>query len=457
VKIIILGAGQVGSSLAASLVHEKNEITVVDTAQRLLEGLQRHDLRTVYGNASHPSILERAGASEADMIVAVTNSDETNMLACQVAYTLFHTPTKIARIRSPEYLRYTALFSQESLPIDVIISPESLVTEHVTKLISLPGTQQVVDFAGGKAQLVSVNCAPGNDLAAMKVGDFREKTADLELRIVFIHRQGKTMFPKKNTRMLPGDEVFFIGSHKAVQSLLGEIYRKEPRAHRIILAGGGNIGKCLAIALEAHYQVKIIEIDPEQAQAASEILEDVIVLRGSATDEALLTEENIDRTDVFCAITNNDETNIIAAMLAKNLGAKKVMALINHSRFTNLVQQGSIDILISPQLITMGALLAHIRKGDVVMVHSLLGGKTEAMEAIIHGDKASSPVVGRPLKQIDLPQETMVGAIVRGDEVITDCQDTAIQAGDHLIVLVSDKQALPQLEQQLFQVGATYL
>jgi len=456
-KIIILGAGQVGSSVAVNLVNEANDITIIDTNPECLQKLSEHyDLQTVQGIASHPSILAQAGAKDADMILAVTNSDEINMIACQVAYTLFHTPTKIARVRSTEYLKHTPLFAQEALPIDVLISPEQVVTEHIERLISFPGALQVLDFAGGQAQMVAVRAHYNGSLVGNQVKDIGKNVSSPEYRIVAIFRGGKGIIPDGNTVIEPEDEVFFIGAPKHIRTLLKDIRNREKKVKRIIIAGGGNIGMQLALVLESRYQVKLIELDATKAHTASEQLNNTIVLQGDAANEELLIEENIEDTDVFCSLTNADEANIISAMLAKRLGAKKVMALINRAAYVDLVQSNVIDIAISPQQTTIGSLLAHIRKGDVVVVHSLRRGAAEAIEAIAHGDANSSHVVGRRIDEIKLPPGTSIGAIVRGKKVLMAHHDRTIEAEDHIILLVTNKKQVPEVE-KLFQVGITFL
>lgn len=456
-KIIILGAGQVGASVAANLVNEANDITVVDTDPKCLTTLsEKYDLRTVVGIASHPSILEQAGAKDADMILAVTNSDETNMIACQVAYTLFHTPTKIARVRDPEYLANTALFAQEALPIDVLISPEQLVTEHIERLISYPRALQVLEFAGGKIQMVAVRVSYSGPLVGHQAGDIGKYLPELDYRIVILFRHGKPIIPDGKTVIEPDDELFFIGSPKHMRTLLQSLRSTKRQTKRIMLAGGGNIGMRLAMKLERHFQVKLIEMDFKRAQYAAEQLKSTIVIHGDAANEELLIEENIDDTDIFCALTNADEANIISSMLAKRLGARRVMALINRAGYVDLIQSNVIDIAISPQQATIGTLLAHIRKGDVVAVHSLRRGAAEAIEAIAHGNKDSSKVVGRSIEEIALPAGTSIGVLVRDEKVLLAHHDTVIEAEDHVILLVADKKQVPEIE-RLFQVGITFI
>jgi len=456
-KIIILGAGQVGSSLANNLASEANDITVVDVDSKRLQEMQdRLDLRTVAGQASHPDVLQRAGAEDADMVIAVTNSDETNVVACQVAYTLFHTPTKIARVRAQEYLLYPELFTQDSMPVDVIISPEQLVTDYIHRLIEHPGALQVLDFSGGRVQLVAVKAYYGGPLVGHELRTLRDHMPGVQTRVAAVYRRGKAINPEGHTVIEADDEVFFIAAKKDIRAVMSELRRLEKPVKRVIIAGGGNIGKRLAKALEHQFQVKLIDHNAPRTVEISEDLARTIVLHGDAADEGLLLEENIEETDVFCALTNDDEANILSAMLAKRLGAKKVMALINRAAYVDLVESGDIDIAISPPQATIGSLLAHVRRGDVVMVHSLRRGAAEAIEAIAHGDEYSSKVVGRAIEDIKLPEGTTIGAIVRGDEVLIAHHDTAIEAEDHVLLFVVDKKRIPDVE-RLFQVGVTFL
>ncbi|MGD8998908.1 MAG: Trk system potassium transporter TrkA [Granulosicoccaceae bacterium] len=456
-KIIILGAGQVGTSVANNLAGEANDITVVDACSARLQELQdRLDIRTVCGYASHPDVLAQAGAEDADMILAVTNSDETNMVACQVAYTLFHTPTKIARVRGNEYLAFPQLFAQGALPVDVLISPEQLVKDYIERLIDHPGALQVLDFADGRVSLVAVKAYYGGPLVGHELRELREHMPKVETRVAAIFRRGRAIIPEGATVIEADDEVFFIAARKNIRAVMSELREVDKPCKRVMLAGGGNIGRRLAKSLEQRYQVKIVEHNASTAQHLSEELDNTVVLLGDAADEDLLIEENIENTDVFCALTNDDEANILSAMLAKRLGAGKVMSIINRAAYVDLVQSGIIDIAISPQQATIGSLLAHVRRGDVVMVHSLRRGAAEAIEAIAHGDSRTSKVVGRMIEEIDLPPGTTIGAIVRGDEVLIAHHDTVIEEDDHVILFLVDKQRIPEVE-RLFQVAVTFL
>jgi trk system potassium uptake protein TrkA len=439
-KILILGAGQVGSSAAYHLSREEaNEVTVVDTRPEVLRELQdRLDIRTVVGHAAHPDTLERAGANDADIVVALTDTDETNMIACQVAYTMFHTPTKIARIRAAEYMIARDLFTQDAIPIDVRISPEQLVCEHIEQLILYPGATQVLDFANGRVRLVGARADRDGLLVGQRIATLRDHIPNTEARIAAIYRDGKAMLPEGDTVIMEGDEIFFIADRKDIRVFMSEMRRLEDPVRRVVIAGGGNIGVRLALALEQTNQVKIIERDPRRARQISERLNKAIVLVGDAANEELLLEENIDNVDVFCGLTNSEEANILSSMLAKRLGAHKVMALINRASYVDLVEAGSIDIAISPQQITIGSLLAHVRRGDVVKVHSLRRGAAEAIEAIAHGGKEDSQVVGRAIEDIDLPKGAAIVALVRGDQVMIAHHDTVIESDDHVILFLTD-------------------
>jgi len=455
-KILILGAGQVGSSVAASLAREDDDITVVDQSSELLQRLQDHyDIRTVQGKASHPDVLARAGAEDADLILAVTNSDETNMIACQICYKLYKTPTKIARIRSAAYLSAPELFNPESIAIDMLISPEQIVTDYIERLVNHPNALQVLNFADGKVQLVAVKAFHGGPLVGNPLKELRQHIPKTETRVAAIFRDGSPIIPQAETIIKADDEVFFIAAREDTLSVMAELRRLDKPYKRIILAGGGNIGARLAKALEDDYQVKLIEANPDRAAALSEELTNTIVLLGDVANEELLIEEDIDNVDLFCSLTNDDEVNILSAMLAKRLGARKVLSLINRAAYVDLVESGSIDIALSPQQATIGSLLAHIRRGDIVAVHSLRRGAAEALEAIAHGDKNSSLVVGRSISEIKLPPGTTIGAIVRGKKVIITHHDTVIEAGDHVILFLINKRYITEVE-RLFSVGITF-
>jgi len=457
-KIIILGAGQVGISTAEILAKEDNDITLIDNVASQVEGLQdRLDIRTIVGSASHPSVLEQAGGPDADLILAVTDQDEVNMAACQVAYTLFRTPKKIARIRSVEYLTHTEIFSDDSIPVDVIISPEQLITQHVLHLIEYPGALQVVDFAGGKIQLVGLKAYHGGPLVGRELRTIREDLPTVEARVAAIYRHDRPIIPEGDTIIEPNDEVFIVAAAPHIPVVMSEFCAVEAPVQNIMLVGAGKIGLQLARTLEQNnYQVKLIEHGAERARQVAEQLDATIVLRGDAADEDLMLQENIDAMDVFCSLTNDDEANILSAMLAKRLGAHRAMALINRSAYVDLIESSVLDVAISPSLITVGSLLTHVRRGDTIAVHSLRRGAAEAIETIAHGDATSSSVVGRRIEEISLPSGTRVGALLRNQEVIIPHHDTVIEAEDHVILFVIDKKHIRDVE-RLFQVKVTFV
>jgi trk system potassium uptake protein TrkA len=465
-KIVILGAGQVGSSVAENLVSEANDITVVDTNPARLKTLQdRFDLRTVSGNAAHPAVLEQAGARDADMLLAVTQSDETNMVACKLAATMFNIPTKIARIRSADYLSHPEIFAPENFAVDLSICPEQVITDYVAKLLEFPEALQVLEFASGKVSLVAVRAFHGGPLVGHEVQYLRQHMPQTETRVAAIFRQDSPIIPEGKTVVEAGDEVFFIAATENIRGVMRELRRMDKPVKRVMIGGGGNIGRRLAKAIESKYEVKIIEFSKVAAERLAAELDKTLVLTGDVTDEELLETENIADMDVYCALTNDDENNIMSSLLAKRMGARKVIALINRGSYVNLVQAGQIDIAISPAQATIGTLLAHVRRGDCVAVHSLRRGAAEALELVAHGDSRSSRVVGRRIEEIDLPKGATIGAIVRhraqlglkdGDEVIIAHHDSVIESDDHVIVFVVNRRMISKIE-KLFQVDVGFI
>lgn len=452
-KIIILGAGQVGGSLAGSLASEANDITVVDNdGDRLRELSSNLDIRTVQGHASYPGVLREAGAEDADLLVAVTNSDEVNMVACQVAYTFFRTPTKIARVRSVNYLARNALFSNDAFPIDVVISPEQVVTNYVKRLIEYPGALQVLSFADGKAQLVAVKAFHGGPLVGNELRALRQHMPKIDTRVAAIFRRDRAIMPEGSTIIEAGDEVFFIAATRDIRAVMSELRRVEDNYKRIMITGGGNIGERLAEAIETRYSIKLIERSSTRCRQLSTHLTRTVVVHGTGTDKQLLLEESIEDIDVFCALTSDDEANIMSAMLAKRLGARKTIALVNNPAYVDLLQGGDIDIAFSPQQVTLGSLLTHVRRGDIANVHALRRGAAEAIEIVARGDSRSSKVVGRRIGDLDLPEGATIGALVRRDQVIMGHDNVVIEPEDHVMVFVVDKKRIRDIE-RLFSVG----
>ncbi|MDD0824238.1 Trk system potassium transporter TrkA [Mannheimia sp. AT1] len=457
-KIIIVGAGQVGSTLAENLVSEDNDIVLIDNDPARLDKLKdKHDLQVVRGEYASPQVLREAGASDADLLVAVTDSDEVNMIACQVAYTLFNVPTKIARIRSADYVREKEqLFNDDVLPIDHIIAPEILVKKDILRLIHYPGALQIAHFANELVSLVNVKAYYGGPLVGYPISALRDHLPHIEARVVSIFRQDKPIVPQGSTIIEAGDEVFFICATQHIRAVMSELQRLDRPHKRIMIVGGGSIGSSLARDLEEQYQVKIIERNPKLAEKLAEKLSHTLVLAGDASDEELLFEEHIENIDLFLAVTSDDEANIMSALLAKRLGAKKVIILVQRLAYLHLIQGGTIDIAISPQQATISALASYVRKGDILQVSSLKLGVAGGIEIIAHGDETSSKVVGRQIKDLKLPQGAIVGAIVRGEEVIIAHKSTVIEENDRVIIFVNDKKQIDEIE-KLFQIGVFFL
>jgi len=468
-KIIILGAGRVGSSVAESLVSEANDITVIDTdAARVAELQERFDLRGLVGNATLPSIQREAGADDADLLIAVTSTDETNLVACKIAADLYNVPTRIARVRNVELQAHPELTGEQGFRVTHIIWPEQSVTDYLLKLIEFPEALQVLEFADGRARLIAVRAFAGGPLVSHPIADLRKHIPDVDTRIVAIFRNDRSIQCEAGTMVQPGDEVFFLAAAENIRAVMGELRRMDKPVKRVMIAGGGNIGLRLARALETgegidwaeRFNVKIIEYNKRRCEyLASQLGSDVLVLNGDATDEDLLADEGVGEVDLFAALTNDDENNIMSALLAKRLGARRTIALINRKSYGDLMQGGQIDIAISPSHATLSNLLKHVRRGDVVAAHSLRRGAAEALEIIAHGDAKSSRVVGRRIEEIDLPKGATIGAIVRGQgeqaRVLVAHHDTVIEPEDHLLVFVARKRMIQRVE-KLFQVGVGF-
>lgn len=446
-KILILGAGRTGSSVASALAHEENDIVVVDTKPDLLQELkERLDIATVTGNAAHPPILEQAGAANTDMVIAVTDRDETNMLACQIIHTLFHKPKTIARVRASEFLNNPKLFAEGGIPVDVVISPEQIVMESIRNLIEYPGVLYVSDFAGGLVRLFSVRVGRKGTMVGKKIQNLKAQLTSARIRVAAIFRQGKAVVPDGRAVIAEGDEVFFVAPRGEVPHVLRDLKKLEAPLKRIIIAGGGHIGKRLALALENDHLIKVIERNPLRVKKIANELEHSIVLHGDCTDEALLLNESIDRTDLFCAITDHDGDNIISATLAKRLGARKAICLLNHASYTKLLDGTGIDVAVIPDQTTIGYILKHVRRGDVVQVNSLCGGNAEAIEAIAHDKLRGASVVGKRVDEIDLPKGIVLGTLVRRHEVMVVHHDTVFEEGDHVVMFAMDKKLIRSVE-----------
>jgi trk system potassium uptake protein TrkA len=472
-KVIILGAGQVGASLAEGLVSEENDITMVDSnAERLAQLQERLDLRTVVGNAAVPSVLRDAGAEDADLVIAVTQNDQSNLVACKLAHSVFNVPTRIARLRSRDFLDDATLLAPENFAVDYAMCPEQVITDYIGRLIEFPEALQVLEFARGRVCLVAVRAYEGGLLVGKQVRQMREHLPyDMDARIAAIFRDGQPLIPDGDTVIEAGDEVFLLAAAEHIRQVLRELRRMTAPVKHIMIAGGGNIGLRVAQKLEKRYEIKLIEGNKLRAEHIANELKTSLVLLGDATDEELLEQESIHEMDLFLSLTNDDEDNIMAGSLAKRLGCKRVVALINRRAYAEMIEGGPIDIGISPAQVSIGRLLAHVRQGDVAEVHSLRRGAAEALELVAHGDAKTSKVVGKRIDQIDFPRGVTVAAVVRNfdkaevigrtddwtsitryGEVVIAHHDTVIEAEDHVIVFCTRKKLVKKVE-KLFQVG----
>jgi trk system potassium uptake protein TrkA len=451
-KIVIIGAGQVGGTLAENLVGEKNDITLIDTNREVLRELQdKMDLQVVVGHGSHPDILKQAGAEDAELVIAVTSDDATNMIACQICYSLFNTATKIARIRSAKILKYQdQLFQHDNIPVDHVIAPEQLVTRDIARLIDYPGALQVLEFAKGKVSLVAVKAYYGGLLVGHALSTLREHIPNIDTRVAAIYRNGKPIRPIGTTVIEADDEVFFIAATIHIRAVMNELQKLEPPYKRIMIVGGGNIGAGLARLLEKNHQVKLIEHSPKRAAYLASELSDTLVFVGDSSDQELLMEEHVDQFDVFIAVTNDDEANIMSSLLAKRLGVRKAMVLIQRSAYIDLVHGSNIDIAVSPQHATISALLTHVRKGSIDNVYSLRGGAAEAIEIVAKGNENSSKVIGRTIESLKLPPGTTIGAIVRDENVLIAHSKTKILAEDHVILFLVNKKYISDVEKLFY-------
>jgi len=452
-KIIIVGAGQVGGTLAENLVGENNEISVVDIdAEKLRELQDKMDLQVVTGQGSHPDVLKNAGAEDADMVIAVTSDDATNMITCQICSSLFDTKKKIARIRSNQILQYSSeLFHKNHIPVDHIIAPEELVTRDIARLIDYPGAIQVLEFAQGKVSLVAVKAYYGGLLVGHALSALKDHIPNVETRVAAIYRNGKPIRPLGTTVIEADDEVFFIAASIHIRAVMNELQKLEAAYKRIMIVGGGNIGAGLARILENNHQVKLIERSAKRAELLTSELNSTLVFHGDSSDQELLLEENIEQFDVFIAVTNDDEANIMSSLLAKKLGVRKTMVLIQRDAYIDLVHGSTIDIAISPQQATISALLTHVRRGAIDNVYSLRGGAAEAIEIVAKGDEKTSRVIGKNIKSIKLPPGATIGAIVRDSEVLIAHSNTLIKEEDHIILFLVNKRYISDIE-KLFQV-----
>tara|TARA_Y100000996_G_scaffold388026_1_gene347284 strand:- start:1245 stop:2615 length:1371 start_codon:yes stop_codon:yes gene_type:complete len=453
-KIIVFGGGQVGSSVAKILSDDGNDITLVDYDKDVLDDLkEKMDIKTVHGLASYPSIQKMADAENSDMIIAVTGSDEVNMAACHIAKTVYKVPKRIARLRANEYLRMEEGFDKSSFSINDVISPNILLTDYVKNILDHPGAFQAFNFASGLVKVIAATVLPDGPLSGKNLSEFKKHMPNVDVKVAAIYRDKKYIIPSGDTPILPEDDVFFIATEENMR-FMSELKKSTEKPHNVIIAGGGRVGSALAKKLETIYDLKLIEKDQYAAKKVAETLSSTVVLNNDIADETLLKNENIEDVDYFCAVTNDDQMNILSAKLAKDMGAKKTIAIVNKSSYRNLVSK-EIDIVVSPEDVTIGSLLASARSSDIVNVHQLGLGDAEVMEIIVHGDSKTSKLVDKKISEIDLPKKTIIGAIVRKEKVILANNDLVIKADDHIIIFVLEKKDIPKIE-KMFQVSVGF-
>lgn len=436
-KVIICGAGQVGYSIARYLAGEHNDVTVIDQNPSLVQRINDTlDVQGMLGFASHPDILDRAGAEDADMIIAVTFADEVNMVACQIAHSIFNVPMKIARVRHQSYLqpRWRDLFSRDNMPIDVIISPELEVARAVRRRLEVPGTFDMIPFAEDRVRLLGVRCDADCPVINTPLRQLTELFPDLNIVVVGIDRGGRLLVPTGDDQMLAGDEVFFISDTSHVPRALSAFGHEEEEARRVIIVGGGNIGLSLALELEQSAEdvrAKIIELNRERAEIVAEQLSRTVVLNGDALDSDILREANVQGTETLVAVADEDEVNILASLLAKREGCQRTITLINNASYGPLLSSLGIDAAVNPRATTVSTILQHVRRGRIRGVHSLRDGAAEVLEAEA---LETSSLVGKPLRDVRLPDGIIVGAVVRGDRVIIPRGNTVIEVNDRVVM-----------------------
>lgn len=437
-KVIICGAGQVGYGIAEKLSAEQNDVTIIDSSPALINAIRDSlDVRGLVGHGAHPDTLSQAGADQAEMIIAVTLYDEVNMVACQVAHSLFNVPTKVARVRAQSYLQphWQDLFSRDHMPIDVIISPEIEVGEMVLRRLALPGAVETVRFADDQVVVIGVVCEPDCPVVDTPIRQLTELFPDLGSVVVGIFREDRLFVPHINDAMLEGDLVYVVSRRDQVARTLGIFGHEEPEANRVVISGGGNIGLYVARALEkrhARAKVKIIEASRDRAIAIADSLKRTVILHGSALDQTILTEADVRDADTMIALTNDDEVNILTSVMSKKLGCRRNLCLINNTSYHAFARALGIDAHINPRAVTVSKILRHVRRGRIRGVHSLQNGAAEVIEAEA---LETSPMVGRPLRDLDMPDGIRIGAIYRNGKVVIPRGDTQIQASDRVVML----------------------
>lgn len=450
-KVIVCGAGQVGSNIARHLAEEQNDVTIIDQSPELIRRIsESYDVQGLVGFASHPDMLDRAGAPDADMLIAVTFADEVNMVACQVAHSIFNVPTKIARIRAQNYLKpsFSHLFTREHMPIDAIISPEVEVAHAVNRALHMPGAFDMLPFADDKVRMIGVHIQDDCPIAHQPLRQLTELFPNLNIIVTGIYRNAKLFVPSPDDQMFPGDDVYFVVDTRHARRAMPLFGHEEEDAHRIVVVGGGNIGLVLGRDLESETRrlnLKVIESDRQRAEFVADRLSSAVVLCGDALDNEILEEANVASAHALVALTNDDETNILASLMAKQLGCEKVITLVNNRAYEPLINSLGIDVAVNPRATTVSSILQHVRRGRIRRIYSIRDGAAEVMEAEA---LETSGLIGKPIGEIEFPPDVIVGAVVRGVEVLKPRASVVIQRQDR-VILFAMRESVKKLETML--------
>ncbi|MDB3996914.1 Trk system potassium transporter TrkA [Gammaproteobacteria bacterium] len=444
-KIVILGAGRIGGSLARNLSNSNYEICIVDVNKNKLSDLEdRFDIMTVEGSASDLNTLKKSGLNKDTIILAVTSNDEVNIVACQIAKRVFDVKKTICRFKDDSYFEKLDIFGEGI--VDIPISPENEITSYLKELIKHPGANQIESFANGKVKLVSVKAKRKGKLVGRELRGIKEDMPNVDAFVACIYRKGNPFIPSGETIIKENDEVYFISSEFDIGPIVDEFRDHEDQYSRIMIVGGGKVGFSLAKDIEKDYNVKLIDSNNERCKHLSKELNKTIVLNGSATDESLLKSENIANIDIFCALTNDDETNVMSSLLAKKMGAKKTMIILNNPSYLGLVP-GFIDIYIAPYRLTVSSVLQDLRESDLAQdVILKVNTGAEAIEGIVHANEFTSPLFGKPIKNIPLPEGVAIVAIIRHGELIMPSSAIELTLNDHLVIFLSNKNNISEVE-----------
>ena len=444
-KVLILGAGRVGGSLARALVNNNYDVSIVDQDKAALSELEEKlDIMTVEGHAAHSLSIKKTGADESTTVIAVTSNDEVNIIACQIAKKQFNVKKTICRLAESSYTEDLSIFGEAV--IDIVISPEKEVMNHLKELIIHPGTEQIEKFADGTVNLVSVKAKKKGKLVGRELKGFKDDMPDTNAFVASIYRKGKPFIPSGDTVIKENDEIYFISSESNIDQIVNEFREKEDVYSRVMVVGGGKIGFSLAKEIENEYKTKLVDSNKEKCSKLSKELEKTIVLHGSATDEDLLKSESIENIDIFCALTDDDETNLMSSLLAKKMGAKKTMIILNNPSYLGLVP-GFIDIYIAPYRLTVSSVLQDLRDSDVAQdVLLKMDTGAEAIEGVVHANEYTSELFGKSLKEIPLPEGASIGAVVRHGELLMPESDVELCINDHLIIFLANKDMVSEVE-----------